>query len=95
MEVVLNLCEADRIGLVLQGKQHALAHEGCQDRAAPEPTRLLEPDQQLSDLGGKETASLCSHHSQVYMLACQGRKRSVVSCYAAVKGGQRILAWKT
>ena len=85
-EVVLNPCEADRIGLVLQGKQRALAPEGCQDRAAPEPTRLLEPDQQLSDLGGKETASLCSHHSQLYMLACQGRKCSVVSCYAAVKG---------
>ena len=82
----MNPCEADRIGLVLQGKQHDLAPEGCQDRAAPEPTRLLEPDQQLSDLGGKETASLCSHHSQLYMLACQGRKCSVVSCYAAVKG---------
>ena len=87
-EVVLNPCEADRIGLTLQGKQRALAPEGCQDRAAPEPTRLLEADQQLSDLGGKETASLCSHHSQLYMLACQGRKRSVVSCYAAVKGLQ-------
>ena len=42
-EVVLNPCEADRIGLVLQGRQHALAPEGCQDRAAPEPARLLEP----------------------------------------------------
>ena len=86
LEVILNPCEADRIGLTLQGKQHALAPEGWQDRAAPAPTRLLEADQQLSDLGGKETASLCSHHSQLYMLACQGRKCSVVSCCAAVKG---------
>ena len=87
-EVVRNPCEADRIGLVLQGKQHALAPEGCQDRAAPEPTRLLESDQQLSDLGGKDTACLCNHHSQLYMLACQGRKCSVVSCYATVKGAR-------
>ena len=57
-EVVVNPCEAGRIGLILQGKQHALAPEGCQDGAAPEPTCLLETDQQLSDLGGRETASL-------------------------------------
>ena len=40
----------------------------------------------INSLAGKETASLCSHRSQLYMLACQARKCSVVSCYAAVKG---------
>ena len=30
----------------------ALASEECTDRAAAEPTKLLEKDQELSDLGG-------------------------------------------
>ena len=80
-EVVLNPCEAERVGLILQGRQHALAPEGCQDRASQDPTRLL-------DLGGRDVASLCDHHSQLYMLACQGRKCSVLSCFATAKGAR-------
>ena len=32
-EAVTNPCEAERVGLILQGRQHALAPEGCQDKA--------------------------------------------------------------
>ena len=81
--------DAVRVGIVLNGRQHALSSEECQDRAAPESTRLLEEDRALSDLAGSETARLCSHHSQLYMLSCQGRKCSVVSCYSSVKGAHR------
>ena len=87
-EVVTNPCEAERVGLILQGRQHALAPEGCQDKASQDPTRLLDEDQHLSDLGGRDTASLCNHHSQLYMLACQGRKCSVLSCFATAKGAR-------
>ena len=82
-EVVTDPCDAVRVGIALHGKQHALASEDCPDRAAPESTRLLEDDQALSDLGGSETARLCSHHSQLYM------KCSVVSCYASVRRAHR------
>ena len=78
-EATADPCEAVLIGLELQGKPRALAPEGCEDRAASEPTRLLSEDLQLSDLSGRECARLCNHHSQVYMLSCQGRKCSVVS----------------
>ena len=88
-EAVLDACDAVRVGIALQGKQHALSSEECQDRSAPESTRLLEEDRALSDLAGSETARLCSHHSQLYMLSCQGRKCSVVSCYASAKGAHR------
>ena len=71
-EVVSDPCEAVLVGLELQGKPRALAPEGCEDRAATEPTRLLDDDLQLSDLGGKECARLCNHHSQLYML-CPAR----------------------
>ena len=67
----------------------ALAVEDCTDRAAAEPTRLLERDSELSDLGGLRTARLCNHHSQLYMMSCQGRKCSVLSCYGAVHGAHR------
>ena len=77
-ELILDPCDAVRVRIALHGKQHALSSEECQDRAAPEGTRLLEEDQALSDLGGSDTARLCSHHSQLYMLSCQGRKCSVV-----------------
>ena len=87
-EAVTNPCEAERVGLILQGRQHALAPEGCQDKASQDPTRLLDEDKHLSDLGGREVASLCNHHSQLYMLACQGRKCSVVSCFATAKGAR-------
>ena len=82
-------CEAVLVGLELQGKPRALAPEGCEDRAANEPTRLLDDDLQLSDLGSKECARLCNHHSQLYMLSCQGRKCSVVSCFSKVHGAHR------
>ena len=87
-EAVTNPCEAERVGLILQGRQHALAPEGCQDKASQDPTRLLDEDKHLSDLGGRDVASLCNHHSQLYTLACQGRKRSVVSCFATAKGAR-------
>ena len=87
-EVVTNPCEAERVGLILQGRQHALAPEGCQDKASQDPTRLLDEDRHLSDLGGRDVASLCNHHSQLYMLACQGRKCSVLSCFATAKGAR-------
>ena len=44
---------------------------------------------QLSDLSGRECARLCNHHSQLYMLSCQGRKCSVVSCFCKVHGAHR------
>ena len=88
-EVVSDPCEAVLVGLELQGKPRALAPEGCEDRAASEPTRLLESDLQLSDLSGKECARLCNHHSQLYMLSCQGRKCSVVSRFCKVHGAHR------
>ena len=87
-EAVTNPCEAERVGLILQGRQHALAPEGCQDKASQDPTHLLDEDKHLSDLGGRDVASLCNHHSQLYMLACQGRKCSVVSCFATAKGAR-------
>ena len=90
IEAVLDACDAAvRVGIALHGKQHALSSEECQHRAAPESIRLLEEDRALSYLAGSETARLCSHHSQLYMLSCQGRKCSVVSCYASVKGAHR------
>ena len=88
-EVTADPCEAVLIGLELQGKPRALAPEGCVDRAASEPTRILSEDLQLSDLGGRECARLCNHHSQLYMLSCQGRKCSVVSCFSSVHGAHR------
>ena len=88
-EQIPDPCEAVLIGLELQGKPRALAPEGCEDKAAAEPTRLLVDDLQLSDLGGRECARLCNHHSQLYMLSCQGRKCSVVSCFNKVHGAHR------
>ena len=82
-------CQAVQVGLELQGVVKALAVEDCTDRAAAEPTRLLERDSELSDLGGSRTARLCNHHSQLYMMSCQGRKCSVLSCYGAVHGAHR------
>ena len=60
-EFIPDRCEAVLVGLELQGRPRALASEGCMDKAAPEPTRLMTRDQELSDLGGKEVARLCSH----------------------------------
>ena len=58
-EVTSDPCEAVLVvGLGLQGKPRALAPDGCEDRAASEPTRLMEGDVQLSDLGGKVSARL-------------------------------------
>ena len=88
-EQISDPCEAVLIGLELQGKPRALAPEGCEDRAASEPTRLLVEDLQLSDLGGRDCARLCNHQSQLYMLSCQGRKCSVVSCFNKVHGAHR------
>ena len=88
-EQISDPCEAVLIGLELQGKPRALAPEGCDDKAAAEPTRLLVDDIQLSDLGGRECARLCNHHSQLYMLSCQGRKCSVVSCFNKVHGAHK------
>ena len=88
-EQIADPCEAVLIGLELQGKPRALAPEGCDDKAAAEPTRLLVDDLQLSDLGGRECARLCNHHSQLYMLSCQGRKCSVVSCFNKVHGAHK------
>ena len=85
-EAASDPCEAVLVGLELQGKPRALAPDGCEDRAASEPTRLMEGDVHLSDLGGKVTARLCNHHSQLYLLSCQGRKCSVVSCFDKVHG---------
>ena len=87
-EVTPDRCEAERVGLELQGRARALASEGCQDKAAPESTTLLVRDRELSDLGGRDTARLCNHHSQLYMLSCQGRKCSVVSCFGEMKGAR-------
>ena len=86
--VVVNPCEAERVGLILQGRQHALAPEGCQDRASQDPTRLLDEDRHLSDLGGRDVTALCNHHSQLYVLACQGRKCRVLSCCATSSGAR-------
>ena len=88
-EVIHDPCDAVRVGIALHRKQQALSSEDCQDRAAPEGARLLEEDQALSDLGGSDTARLCSHHSQLSMLSCQGRKCSVVSCYSSVRDVRR------
>ena len=88
-EQISDPCEAVLIGLELQSKPRALAPEGCEDRAASEPTCLLVEDLQLSDLGGRDCARLCNHHSQLYMLSCQGRKCSVVSCFNKVHGAHR------
>ena len=87
--VVEDPCQAVQVGLELQGVTKALAVKDCSDRAASEPTRLLDRDQELSDLGGSSVARLCNHHSQLYMLSCQGRKCSVLSCYGAVHGAHR------
>ena len=84
-EQISDPCEAVLIGLELQGKPRALAPEGCDDKAAAEPTRLLVDDLQLSD----ECARLCNHHSQLYMLSCQGRKCSVISCFSKVHGAHK------
>ena len=43
-EVASDPCEAVLVGLELQGKPRALAPDGCEDRAASEPTRLMEGD---------------------------------------------------
>ena len=52
-EVIEDPCQAVRVGLELQGVVKVLAVEDCGDRAAAaEPTRLLEKDRELSDLGG-------------------------------------------
>ena len=40
-EQITDPCEAVLIGLELQGKPRALAPEGCEDKAAAEPTRFL------------------------------------------------------
>ena len=88
-EVLEDPCQAVQVGLELQGVVKALAVEDCTDRAAAEPTRLLDRDSELSDLGGSRTARLCNHHSQLYMMSCQGRKCSVLSCYGAVHGAHR------
>ena len=85
-EVASDPREAVLVGLKLQGKPRALAPDGCEGRAAFEPTRLMEGDVHLSDLGGRVTARLCNHHSQLYLLSCQGRKCSVVSCFDKVHG---------
>ena len=91
-EVVEDPCQAVQVGLELQGVTKALAVEDCSDRAASEPTRLLDRDQELSDLGGSSVARLCNHHSQLYMLSVnQGRKCSVLSCYGAVPYAGNIL----
>ena len=88
-EVLEDPCQAVQVGLELQGTVKALAVDDCTDRAAAEPTRLLERDAELSDLGGAHTARLCNHHSQLYMMSCQGRNCSVLSCYGAVHGAHR------
>ena len=46
-EATADPCEAVLVGLELQGKPRALAPEGCEDRAASEPTRLLSEDLQM------------------------------------------------
>ena len=61
--------QAVSVKLELQEIPRALASEECSDRAASEPTKLLERDQELSDLGGASTARLCKHHSQLSMLS--------------------------
>ena len=73
-EVVRDPCEAVLVGLELQGKPRALAPEGCEDRAASEPTRLLEGDLQLSDLSGRECARLCNHHRHLQLSDVSGRE---------------------
>ena len=88
-EQISDPCEAALIGLELQSKPRALAPEGCEDRAASEPTRLLVEDLQLSDLWGRDSARLCNHHSQLCMLSCQGRKCSVFSYFNKVHGAHR------
>ena len=88
-EVTSDPCEGVLVGLDLQGKPRALAPDGCEDRAASEPTRLMEGDVHLSDLGGRVTARLFNHHSQLYLLSCQGRKCSVVSCLDKVHGAHK------
>ena len=88
-EVIEDPCQAVQVGLELQGVVKVLAVEDCGDRAAAEPTRLLEKDRELSDLGGSQTARLCSHHSQMFLMSCQGRECSVLSCYGAAHGAQR------
>ena len=91
-EVLEDPCQAVQVGLELHGTVKALAVDDCTDRAdraAAEATRLLEKDAELSDLGGAQTARLCNHHSQLYMMSCQGRKCSVLSCYGAVHGAHR------
>ena len=59
-EVVEDPCQAVQGGLELQGVTKALSVEDCNDRAASEPTRLLDRDQELSDLGGSSVARLWS-----------------------------------
>ena len=86
---VVGDCEAELMGSELQGQPRALAVEGCTDAASPEPTRLLEVDLGLSDLGSRPSVKLRNHHSQLYMLSCQGRKCSVLSCYGSVSGARR------
>ena len=51
-------------------------------------SRLLECDRELSDLEGSSTARLCNHHSQLYLVSRQGRKRSVLSCFYAPQGAR-------
>ena len=54
------------------GRPKGTLHRGMQsDRAAVDPTRLLECDRELSVLGGSSTAHLCNHHSQLYLISCQ------------------------
>ena len=83
-EVLEDPCQAVQVGLELQGVVKAVAAEDCGDRTAAGLTQLLEKDRELSDLGGSHTARLCNHHSQLYMMLCQSRKCSVISCYGAL-----------
>ena len=83
-EVVSDPCEAVLVGLELQGKPRALAPEGCEDRAASEPTRLLESDLQLSDLSGKECARLCNHQQPALHALLPGEE--VQCCLSLLQG---------
>ena len=87
-EVLEDPCQAVQVGLELQGVVKALAVEDCTDRAAAEPTRLLERDSELSDLGGSRTARLRNHHSQLYTIVMS---RSETQCAFLLWCG----AWST
>ena len=68
-------CQAIRVGLLLQGAPRALSTEECKDRAAVDPTRLLECDRELSDLGAllvfaTPIASFTSFPAKVGIVVC-------------------------